>query len=223
MVGVWPMTPLGVGDLEALRERIDGYMVKAVREAKVRTTWTDPDEGFEDGAPGRRRGAARAGSLAPLPGRLGAVRRANRPGRTLERARVAPCCTSRHRAFPTSTRATSCGAFALVDPDNRRPVDFEPRRRMLEEVERGTAGDAESRARFLTRARRQPGGRAPQAPRDSRRAGRAKRSVPRRSARAPTSRSRRRAGRPAASSRSAAGREPSGSWPWSPDSSPATC
>ena len=86
MVGIWPMTPLGVGDLETLRERIDGYMVKAVREAKVRTTWTDPDESFEDGLRADIEALLRAGSLAPLPGRPGAVRRANCPGRTLERA-----------------------------------------------------------------------------------------------------------------------------------------
>jgi (1->4)-alpha-D-glucan 1-alpha-D-glucosylmutase len=39
--------------------------------------------------------------------------------------------------------------YGLVDPDNRRPVDFEVRRRLLGEVERGTAGDLATRARYL--------------------------------------------------------------------------
>ncbi len=41
-------------------------------------------------------------------------------------------------------------SFALVDPDNRRPVDFDLRRRLLEEVEAGMAGDADARYRYLT-------------------------------------------------------------------------
>jgi (1->4)-alpha-D-glucan 1-alpha-D-glucosylmutase len=40
-------------------------------------------------------------------------------------------------------------SFALVDPDNRRPVDFDERTRKLEEVERGFAGDEHARRVFL--------------------------------------------------------------------------
>jgi (1->4)-alpha-D-glucan 1-alpha-D-glucosylmutase len=149
MVGIWPMTPLGVGDLETLRERIDGYMVKAVREAKVRTTWTDPDESFEDGL--------RADVEA-----LFAPDRSPRFLDDLERfvARIARAGlwnalsrTALHLAspgVPDLYQGDELWTFALVDPDNRRPVSFEPRRRMLEEIERETAGDAESRARFLS-------------------------------------------------------------------------
>jgi (1->4)-alpha-D-glucan 1-alpha-D-glucosylmutase len=39
--------------------------------------------------------------------------------------------------------------LTLVDPDNRRPVDFERRVRLLDVVERGMAGDEETRSRFL--------------------------------------------------------------------------
>jgi (1->4)-alpha-D-glucan 1-alpha-D-glucosylmutase len=149
MVGIWPMTPLGVGDLETLRERIDGYMVKAVREAKVRTTWTDPDESFEEGL--------RADIEA-----LFAPDRSPRFLDDLERfvARIARAGlwnalsrTALHLAspgVPDLYQGDELWTFALVDPDNRRPVSFEPRRRMLEEIEREVAGDAESRARFLS-------------------------------------------------------------------------
>jgi (1->4)-alpha-D-glucan 1-alpha-D-glucosylmutase len=149
MVGIWPMTPLGVGDLEVLRERIDGYMVKAVREAKVRTTWTDPDESFEDGL--------RADIEA-----LFAPDRSPRFLDDLERfvARIARAGlwnalsrTALHLAspgVPDLYQGDELWTFALVDPDNRRPVSFEHRGRMLEEIERETAGDAETRARFLS-------------------------------------------------------------------------
>jgi (1->4)-alpha-D-glucan 1-alpha-D-glucosylmutase len=149
MVGIWPLTPLGVGDLEALRERIDGYMVKAVREAKLRTTWTDPDESFE----------------AALRADIGALLASDRSPRFLDHlerfvARIARAglwnAVSRtvlHLAspgVPDLYQGDELWSLALVDPDNRRPVDFERRRRMLEEIERGTAGDLETRERFLT-------------------------------------------------------------------------
>jgi (1->4)-alpha-D-glucan 1-alpha-D-glucosylmutase len=148
LVGVWPLTPLGVGDLEVLRERIDGYMMKAVREAKVRTTWTDPDECFEQ--------ALRAdieALLAPdrsprflddLEWFVARIARAglwNALGRTVLHL-ASP-------GVPDLYQGDELWNFALVDPDNRRPVSFEHRRRLLEEVERGTAGDFEARARFL--------------------------------------------------------------------------
>jgi (1->4)-alpha-D-glucan 1-alpha-D-glucosylmutase len=41
--------------------------------------------------------------------------------------------------------------LSLVDPDNRRPVDFERRARLLDEVEQGTAGGNDERERFLRR------------------------------------------------------------------------
>jgi (1->4)-alpha-D-glucan 1-alpha-D-glucosylmutase len=156
MVGVWPLAPLGVGDLEALRERIDGYMVKAVREAKVRTTWTDPDESFE--------AALRADVEALL-----ASDRSPRFLDDLERfvARIARAGlwnalgrTVLHLAspgVPDLYQGDELWSLALVDPDNRRPVNFERRRRMLEDVEQGTAGDSETRERYLTDLVANPG------------------------------------------------------------------
>ncbi len=149
MVGVWPLTPLGVGDLEALRERIQGYMVKAVREAKLRTTWTDPDEGYEE--------ALRADVEALL-----APDRSPRFLDELERfvARIsraglwnALSRTALHLAspgVPDLYQGDELWTFALVDPDNRRPVDFAHRRWLLEDVERGMAGGLGSRSEYLT-------------------------------------------------------------------------
>jgi (1->4)-alpha-D-glucan 1-alpha-D-glucosylmutase len=148
MVGIWPLEPLGVGDLETLRERVVGYMVKAVREAKVRTTWTDPDESYED--------ALRADIEALLsPERsprfmdelerfVGRIRRAglwNALSRTVLHL-AAP-------GVPDLYQGDELWNLALVDPDNRRPVDFDRRRRLMEDVERGVSGDAEARGRFL--------------------------------------------------------------------------
>ena len=43
---------------------------------------------------------------------------------------------------PDSTRAPSCGTLSLVDPDNRRPVDFEARRQKLAELKDGATAEA---------------------------------------------------------------------------------
>jgi (1->4)-alpha-D-glucan 1-alpha-D-glucosylmutase len=149
IVGVWPLAPMGVGDLDMLRERIDDYMVKVVREAKVRSTWTDPDESFEQ--------ALRANVEALL-----ASDRSPRFLDDLERfvARIARAGlwnalgrTVLHLAspgVPDLYQGDELWSFALVDPDNRRPVSFEHRRLLLEDVEGGTGGDLETRTRFLT-------------------------------------------------------------------------
>jgi (1->4)-alpha-D-glucan 1-alpha-D-glucosylmutase len=148
MVAVWPLAPLGVGDLESLRERIGGYMIKAAREAKLRTTWTDPDEAFEQ--------ALRADIDALLsPDRsprflddlerfVASIARAglwNALGRTVLHL-ASP-------GIPDLYQGDELWNFALVDPDNRRPVDFDLRGKLLDEIEGGASGDPESRSRYL--------------------------------------------------------------------------
>ena len=96
--------------LGALRERLTAYILKAVREAKVSTSWTDPDEEYE-----RAVAAFIAGLLDPAsPGRYPARRRAARrrggDDRDVERARRGCRCTSRRRVCRTSIRGTSSGS-----------------------------------------------------------------------------------------------------------------
>jgi (1->4)-alpha-D-glucan 1-alpha-D-glucosylmutase len=148
MVSVWPLAPLGVGDLEVLRERINGYMVKAVREAKLRTTWTDPDESFEEALRGDV-DALLAPDRSPrfLDDLERFVRRIARAGLWNALGRTVLHLAS--PGVPDLYQGDELWSFALVDPDNRRPVNFEERRRLLEEVERRAAGELETRARFL--------------------------------------------------------------------------
>ena len=148
MVGIWPLEPLAVGDLDQLRDRLSGYMEKATREAKLRTTWTDPDEEFE--------AALRADIEALLdPARSPRflddlerfVRRIARPGLWNALARTVLHLAS--PGVPDLYQGDELWNFALVDPDNRRPVDFERRQRLLEEVERGTSAGGSEREAFL--------------------------------------------------------------------------
>jgi len=148
MVGIWPLESLAVGDLDLLRERLSGYMEKAVREAKLQTSWTDPDPEFE--------AALRADIAALLdPVRSprfldeleGFVRRIARPGFWNAIARTVLHLAS--PGVPDLYQGDELWSLSLVDPDNRRPVDFERRARLLEEVERGVAGGDDARERFL--------------------------------------------------------------------------
>ena len=113
VVGAWPLSA----------ERLDPYLEKALREGKRTSSWLDPDEAAEAAGAGVRPGAARE------PRRRG-VRRARAPagdrialGMTLLRA-TAP-------GVPDIYEGDELELLALVDPDNRRPVDWDLRRRAL--------------------------------------------------------------------------------------------
>jgi (1->4)-alpha-D-glucan 1-alpha-D-glucosylmutase len=149
MLGIWPLSPLGVGDLVVLKDRLGEYMVKAAREAKQRTSWTDPDEGFESALL-----ADVEALLAPdrSPRFLDELERfvkvIARAGLWNALARVVLHLSS--PGVPDLYQGDELWNFALVDPDNRRPVDFDMRRRLLEEIEAGMAGDDDVRRRFLS-------------------------------------------------------------------------
>ena len=155
LLGLWPLVPLGVGDLEMLRDRLSAYMVKAAREAKQRTSWTEPNAEFEQ--------ALRADVEAILspdraPRLLDEVeqlaRRIGRAGLLNSLSRTVLHLAS--PGVPDLYQGDELWSFALVDPDNRRPVDFEERTRKLEAVERGFDAGGESRRAFLRDLVRHP-------------------------------------------------------------------
>jgi (1->4)-alpha-D-glucan 1-alpha-D-glucosylmutase len=115
LVGAWPIE----------RERVEAYMQKALREAKLNTSWIEPDEAHEN----RVREAIRA-VYDDLPPRFEAFaeRVAEVGGRislgmTLLKLTVP--------GVPDLYQGDELECLSLVDPDNRRPVDFETRRRLL--------------------------------------------------------------------------------------------
>ncbi len=120
LVGTWPISS----------ERLQQYMEKATREAKLHTAWTRMDEEYEsalrhfvDAVVADEAFLARLESfLAPLM-RHAAVHAA---------AQVLLKLTS--PGVPDVYQGQELARFCLTDPDNRRDVDFEVRRRMLQEV-----------------------------------------------------------------------------------------
>ncbi|OBB71183.1 malto-oligosyltrehalose synthase [Mycobacterium sp. 852014-52144_SCH5372336] len=124
MFGVWPADGTVTDEL---RERLHAYAEKAIREAAVHTTWNDPDEDFEtrlhtwidaviDGPV--------ATELTGLVARLDLHARSDALGQKLL-ALTAP-------GVPDVYQGTELWEDSLVDPDNRRPVDYAARRKALE-------------------------------------------------------------------------------------------
>ncbi|MBP1821293.1 malto-oligosyltrehalose synthase [Mycobacterium sp. OAE908] len=120
LFGVWP-TDGQVTD--ELRTRVHAYAEKAVREAAVHTTWNDPDTAFESDLhawlDAVMDGPVGAG-LTSLIARLDEHVRNDSLGQKLV-ALTAP-------GVPDVYQGTELWEDSLVDPDNRRPVDYPTRR-----------------------------------------------------------------------------------------------
>jgi (1->4)-alpha-D-glucan 1-alpha-D-glucosylmutase len=132
LLGSWPLD-LRADDRTAMEQyctRILQWQEKALREAKLRTTWSDPNSDYESacrqhveyllladaGAPLRDEIAAAAAELAPA----GAL---NSLAQSLLRMTTP--------GVPDLYQGAEYWDFSLVDPDNRRPVDFAARQHSL--------------------------------------------------------------------------------------------
>lgn len=132
LLGSWPLDDSGPDD--AYRERVRDYMRKAVNEAKVNTTWIQPHEDWiaacDDFISGLLGGTDTPflESFRPRAARLAHLGMVNSLTQTVLKLTVP--------GVPDIYQGNETWDFSLVDPDNRRPVDYERRQRLLEEVEK---------------------------------------------------------------------------------------
>jgi (1->4)-alpha-D-glucan 1-alpha-D-glucosylmutase len=127
LIGAWPID----------HDRTWGYMLKACREAKISTSWHEPNTSFEEKIRGFVGGVfetpefiARLESFIEpliLPGRINSL------AQTLIKL-VAP-------GIPDFYQGTELWDLSLVDPDNRRPVDFALRAELLSRTPQLSAAD----------------------------------------------------------------------------------
>jgi (1->4)-alpha-D-glucan 1-alpha-D-glucosylmutase len=129
--GVWPVTGSESGKAtDGLRDRLHAYAEKAIREAAWHTSWTDPDVAFEravhrwldtvlDGPV--------AGQLTKLVAQLNPHAVSDALGQKLLALTVP--------GIPDVYQGTELWDDSLVDPDNRRPVDYAARRVFLKELQ----------------------------------------------------------------------------------------
>jgi (1->4)-alpha-D-glucan 1-alpha-D-glucosylmutase len=128
LIGAWPIS----------QERCWQYMLKACREAKIRTSWHEPNTGYEENIRGFVDGvfqtsefiASLESFIEPLilPGRINSL------SQTLIKMMVS--------GVPDFYQGTELWDLSLVDPDNRRPVDFDLRSKLVGRCKHLPATDA---------------------------------------------------------------------------------
>jgi (1->4)-alpha-D-glucan 1-alpha-D-glucosylmutase len=133
LVGAWPLPPHGPEEHGAFVDRIQAYLQKALHEAKTHTSWINPDPAYD-------------GAVAKFVERILDERQS---ARFLEDFRAFQANVRHYGLFNSLSQAllkvtlpgipdfyqgTELWDFSLVDPDNRRPVDYDLRRRTLAEL-----------------------------------------------------------------------------------------
>ncbi len=120
-------------------ERLVEYMHKATKEAKERTSWITPNEAYDGAIERFVRGIAK--SRAFIDSAIAFTKRVAPPGAMNSLAQLAVRLAS--PGVPDIYQGTELWELSFVDPDNRRPVDYEVRRRALRRLdeERPAAAD----------------------------------------------------------------------------------
>ena len=142
LIGAWPpgLDPGDVAAVSALAERVDAYMLKAVREGKEHSSWSYPEPDNEAALQRFVRGVLDASRQNPFLADFAEfVGLLARPAAIASLAQLVLKLTV--PGVADIYQGGELWDFSLVDPDNRRPVDFARRRALLAELEHATAGD----------------------------------------------------------------------------------
>ena len=146
LIGTWPQENSPGFDIEVYRQRIEAYMVKAVREAKEHSSWINVNTAYESALTDFI-----ARLLEPtdknrfLADFIPAVHRVAYLGYINSLAITVLKLTA--PGVPDLYQGSELWQFHLVDPDNRHPVDFLQRQNMLNEIKRRVA--EQNRAELL--------------------------------------------------------------------------
>lgn len=138
ILGSWPnelsdKDHLDPAILESFRNRIEGAAIKSVREAKLHTSWARPDQAYEDAVLNFIRGLldpARSpqflADLIEFAGRVAWFGMMNSLSQTVLKLTIP--------GIPDAYQGTELWDYSMVDPDNRRPVDFARRTEFLRDL-----------------------------------------------------------------------------------------
>jgi (1->4)-alpha-D-glucan 1-alpha-D-glucosylmutase len=142
LVGTWDGGPVPL-------ERLGPYLEKAAREAKRHTWWTRPDAAFDDAVQAYARAILHDGALLASVARFGdlldPVWRVNALGQKLVQLTMP--------GVPDVYQGCETVDLSLVDPDNRRDVDFDDRRARLARLDAGGKAQDLSDEKLLVTSR----------------------------------------------------------------------
>jgi (1->4)-alpha-D-glucan 1-alpha-D-glucosylmutase len=139
LLGAWPIEVIGVtgsaeAEIERFRERMKGTVLKSIREAKRRTSWSNPNEAYEAACLRFVERLLEAGRPNPfLDDFVAFQQRVAWLGVLNSLSQMVITLTA--PGVPDLYQGSDLWDLNMVDPDNRRPVDFALRRRMLSEIE----------------------------------------------------------------------------------------
>ncbi len=135
IIGAWPLNPMTGAGYEIFRDRIKTYILKAIREAKINSSWISPNEAHEEA----------------VMAFLDAILSGNEKNRFLREFAAFHKIVSHYGMFnslsqtllkitapgiPDFYQGTEIMEFSLVDPDNRRPVNYQVRIDMLGQLKK---------------------------------------------------------------------------------------
>jgi (1->4)-alpha-D-glucan 1-alpha-D-glucosylmutase len=144
LLGAWPLDPYTAADYAEFVKRIQAYMLKALHEAKIHTSWVNPHLTYDEA----------------VQHYVGQILDAQTNGAFLDDFRTFQRRVSHYGLFnslaqtllkiaspgvPDTYQGTEIWDFSLVDPDNRRPVDYTRRSRMLQQLQTSLAAAGEDR------------------------------------------------------------------------------
>jgi malto-oligosyltrehalose synthase len=136
LLGTWPDGPRDAAAYAAYTERIVGYMIKAMREAKRRTSWLNVNAEYEEALGAFIRSVLECRDGNPFYAELDQFARLLAdPGRL--NSLSATLCKLTAPGVPDIYQGNELWDLSLVDPDNRRPVDYASRRRLLSTLAAG--------------------------------------------------------------------------------------
>jgi (1->4)-alpha-D-glucan 1-alpha-D-glucosylmutase len=138
LLGVWP---LHESEHAALPDRLHGFLQKAAREAKTHSSWLDPNEEYEkalydytDALLADKRFLEDFAPLRDTVAWYGALN-------SLSQLTIKLCAPG----VPDIYQGNEAWSYDLVDPDNRRPVDFEALAKRLRSLPANITASAASR------------------------------------------------------------------------------
>src|SRR5262249_10518602 len=148
LTGAWPLERMGAGSRTDFVRRLEEYLIKSMREAKIHTSWINPNEAYDHATrsfireilhPEKPNRCLKAFSEFHAPiARAGMF---NSLAQTLLKI-TAP-------GVPDFYQGTELWDFSLVDPDNRRPVDYALRQKLFASLPADDDGDRTTFVRRL--------------------------------------------------------------------------
>jgi (1->4)-alpha-D-glucan 1-alpha-D-glucosylmutase len=149
LVGSWPLHPMDEEQQREYTARIAAYMQKAMREAKVYTSWLNPSTEHEEAMTRFVEGILDPSNADFRDDFTAFQRTIARQAlfTSLSQLTIKACAPG----VPDFYQGTELWDFSLVDPDNRRPVDYTRRMTLLQELESDVAqhGGAAVTARLV--------------------------------------------------------------------------